>query len=73
MAGLIGRQAAVVGAGMGGLTAARAQDLVQATFERTYRSWARARDGSPFDKRVRRVPSRPAECQLVGFCEIGQR
>lgn len=27
---------------------ARAQDLVQATFERTYRSWGRARDGDPW-------------------------
>ncbi|GAA1017704.1 DNA-directed RNA polymerase sigma-70 factor [Acrocarpospora pleiomorpha] len=26
---------------------ARAQDLVQATFERTYRSWSKARDGDP--------------------------
>ena len=27
---------------------ARAQDLVQATFERTYRSWSKARDGDPW-------------------------
>jgi RNA polymerase sigma-70 factor (sigma-E family) len=27
---------------------ARAQDLVQATFERTYRSWTRAREGDPW-------------------------
>ncbi|MBM7787889.1 SigE family RNA polymerase sigma factor [Tenggerimyces flavus] len=27
---------------------ARAQDLVQATFERTYRAWGRARDGDPW-------------------------
>lgn len=26
---------------------ARAKDLVQATFERTYRSWSKARDGDP--------------------------
>src|SRR5262245_29353743 len=26
---------------------ARAQDLVQTTFERTYRSWHKARDGDP--------------------------
>ncbi|GHH70722.1 sigma factor [Promicromonospora soli] len=25
----------------------RAEELVQATFERTYRSWRRARDGEP--------------------------
>ncbi|MGW5366594.1 sigma factor [Actinopolymorpha pittospori] len=27
---------------------ARAQDLVQTTFERTYRSWSKARDGDPW-------------------------
>ncbi len=27
---------------------ARAQDLVQATFERTYRSWSKARNGDPW-------------------------
>ena len=49
---------------------ARAQDLVQATFERTYRSWSKASDGDPWAYarrirgRTRRRPTTPLPSRL---------
>ncbi|MBD7951085.1 hypothetical protein H9652_11795 [Oerskovia sp. Sa4CUA1] len=43
----------------------RAEELFQATLERTYRAWGRARDGDPFVYARRIPPGRPVPRRLL--------